>query len=132
MRTAEEMLDEIENADNGAGPDPVATVDDPALAKIAVAQIRLRAVSMDRTSVCSVLPSTVWVRSRLGTRTVSCTPSTALMVEVRATASVCGITPKMVISVGEAWFTMFWKEEVKENRPTNRVESTRAHTNKVD
>ena len=43
MRTAEEMLDEIENADNGAGPDPVATVDDPALAKIAVAQIRLRA-----------------------------------------------------------------------------------------
>ena len=43
MKTTEEMLDEIENADNGAGPDPVATVDDPALAKIAVAQIRLRA-----------------------------------------------------------------------------------------
>ena len=43
MKTTEEMLDEIENADNGAGPDPAATVDDPALAKIAVAQIRLRA-----------------------------------------------------------------------------------------
>ena len=43
MRTAEEMLDEIENANDGGGPDPVATVDDPALAKIAVAQIRLRA-----------------------------------------------------------------------------------------
>ena len=43
MRTAEEMLDEIENADDGDGPDPVATVDDPAFARIAVAQIRLRA-----------------------------------------------------------------------------------------
>lgn len=43
MRTAEEMLDEIENADDGYGPDPVATVDDPALARIAVAQMRLRA-----------------------------------------------------------------------------------------
>lgn len=43
MKTTEEMLDEIENANNGDGPDPVATVDDPALAKIAVAQIRLRA-----------------------------------------------------------------------------------------
>ena len=43
MKTTEEMLDEIENAKNGDGPDPVATVDDPALAKIAVAQIRLRA-----------------------------------------------------------------------------------------
>ena len=42
MKTVEEMLDEIENANNGGGPDPVATVDDPALAKIAVAQIRLR------------------------------------------------------------------------------------------
>ena len=42
MKTTEEMLDEIENANNGDGPDPVATVDDPALAKIAVAQIRLR------------------------------------------------------------------------------------------
>ena len=42
MKTTEEMLDEIENANNGGGPDPVATVDDPALAKIAVAQIRLR------------------------------------------------------------------------------------------
>lgn len=43
MKTVEEMLDEIESANNGDGPDPVATVDDPALAKIAVAQIRLRA-----------------------------------------------------------------------------------------
>ena len=43
MRTAEEMLDEIENANNGDGPNPVATVDDPALARIAVAQMRLRA-----------------------------------------------------------------------------------------
>ena len=43
MKTVEEMLDEIENSDDGNGPDPVATVDDPALAKIAVAQIRLRA-----------------------------------------------------------------------------------------
>ena len=42
MKTTEEMLDEIENANNGDGPDPVATVDDPALARIAVAQIRLR------------------------------------------------------------------------------------------
>ena len=42
MKPTEEMLDEIENANNGDGPDPVATVDDPALAKIAVAQIRLR------------------------------------------------------------------------------------------
>ena len=42
MKTTEEMIDEIENANNGDGPDPVATVDDPALAKIAVAQIRLR------------------------------------------------------------------------------------------
>lgn len=43
MRAAEEMLDEIESADDGYGPDPVATVDDPALARIAVAQMRLRA-----------------------------------------------------------------------------------------
>ena len=43
MKTTEEMLDEIENANNGDGPDPVATVEDPALARIAVAQIRLRA-----------------------------------------------------------------------------------------
>ena len=43
MKTTEEMLDEIENANNGDGPAPVVTVDDPALAKIAVAQIRLRA-----------------------------------------------------------------------------------------
>ena len=43
MKTTEEMLKEIENANNGDGPDPVTTVDDPALAKIAVAQIRLRA-----------------------------------------------------------------------------------------
>lgn len=43
MKTVEEMLDEIENANNGDGPDPVATVDDPALSRIAVAQMRLRA-----------------------------------------------------------------------------------------
>jgi len=43
MKTTEEMLEEIENANNGDGPDPVATVDDPAPAKIAVAQIHLRA-----------------------------------------------------------------------------------------
>ena len=43
MRTAEEMLDEIESADDGVGPDPAATVDDPVLARIAVAQMRLRA-----------------------------------------------------------------------------------------
>ena len=43
MKTVEEMFDEIENANNGDGPDPVASVDDPALARIAVAQIRLRA-----------------------------------------------------------------------------------------
>ena len=43
MKTVEEMLDEIENANNGDGPDPVVTVDNPALARIAVAQIRLRA-----------------------------------------------------------------------------------------
>lgn len=42
MRTTEEMLDEIENANDGEGPDPLATVD-PALARIAVAQIRVRA-----------------------------------------------------------------------------------------
>mgnify|MGYP000991179279 FL=1 len=43
MKTTDEMLDEIENANNGDGPDPVATVGDPALARIAVAQIYLRA-----------------------------------------------------------------------------------------
>ena len=43
MKTADEMLDEIENVNNGDGPDPVATIDDPALARIAVAQMRLRA-----------------------------------------------------------------------------------------
>lgn len=43
MRTAEEMLDEIESADDGVGPDPAVTVDDPVLARIAVAQMRLRA-----------------------------------------------------------------------------------------
>ena len=43
MRAAEEMLDEIESADDGGGPDPAATVDDPALARIVVAQMRLRA-----------------------------------------------------------------------------------------
>ena len=53
MKTTEEMLDEIENANNGDGPDPVATVDDPALAKIAVAQIRLRAAerALDETVI---------------------------------------------------------------------------------
>jgi len=45
MKTTEEMLKEIENANNGDGPDPVATVDDPALAKIALAQMRLGAAA---------------------------------------------------------------------------------------
>ena len=53
------------------------------------------------------LAFTVWVRSRMGTRTVPCTPSMLLMVEVRAALSVCGVTPKIVMSVGEAWFRMF-------------------------
>ena len=59
MKTTEEMLDEIEHANNGDGPDPVATVDDPALARIAVAQIRLRVAEraldeavMDARDVC--------------------------------------------------------------------------------
>lgn len=43
MRTVEEMLDEVENANGGEGPDPLVTVDDPALARIAVAQVRARA-----------------------------------------------------------------------------------------
>ncbi|WP_103063751.1 hypothetical protein [Actinomyces qiguomingii] len=43
MRTVEEMLDELENANGGEGPDPVATVDDPALARVAVAHMRARA-----------------------------------------------------------------------------------------
>lgn len=43
MKTVEKMLDEIEKANNGDGPDPEATVGDPALARIAVAQMRLRA-----------------------------------------------------------------------------------------
>ena len=47
MKTTEEMLDEIENANNRDGPDPVVTVDDPALARIAVAQIRLRAAERE-------------------------------------------------------------------------------------
>lgn len=47
MKTTEKMLKEIENANNGGGPDPVATVDDPALAKIAAAQIRLRAAERE-------------------------------------------------------------------------------------
>ena len=47
MKTTEEMLDEIENANNGDGPDPVATVDDPALAKISFAQIRLRSAERE-------------------------------------------------------------------------------------
>lgn len=37
------MLDEVENANGGEGPDPIATVDDPYLAQVAVAQIELRA-----------------------------------------------------------------------------------------
>lgn len=47
MKTTEEMLDEVENANNGDGPAPLATVDDPALARIAVAQIRLRAAERE-------------------------------------------------------------------------------------
>jgi hypothetical protein len=47
MKTTDEILEEIENANNGDGPDPVATVDDPDLARIAVAQIRLRAAERE-------------------------------------------------------------------------------------
>ena len=47
MKTTDEMLDEIENANNGDVPDPVATVDDPALARIAVAQIHFRAAERE-------------------------------------------------------------------------------------
>jgi hypothetical protein len=47
MKTVEEILDEIENANNGDGPDPAATVDDPALARVVVAQIRLRAAERE-------------------------------------------------------------------------------------
>jgi len=47
MKTTEEILDEIENANNGDGPDPLATVDDPTIARIAVAQIRLRAAERE-------------------------------------------------------------------------------------
>ena len=86
---------------------------------------------MDRTSMLSVAPSTVWVRSRLGTRVVDSTPSVDSTVEVSAAVSVCGVTPKTVMSVGEPWFTMLWKEELKENRPTNRTEPTRTQTRSV-
>lgn len=51
MRTVEEMLDEIENSDNGEGPDPALTIDDPALAKIAVAQMVPHRRGCDRRSV---------------------------------------------------------------------------------
>ena len=47
MKTTDEILDEIENANDGDCPDPVATVDDPDLARIAVAQIRLRAAERE-------------------------------------------------------------------------------------
>lgn len=47
MKTVEEMLDEIENANNADGSDPVASVDDPALARIAVAQMRLHAAERE-------------------------------------------------------------------------------------
>ena len=40
MQAAEETSDEIKNARNSEGPDPVLTIGDPALARIAVAQIR--------------------------------------------------------------------------------------------
>ena len=43
MQAAEETSDEIKNAHNSEGPDPVLTIDDPALARIAVAQIRAQA-----------------------------------------------------------------------------------------
>lgn len=42
MKTTAQMLNEIENANNGAGPDPLTTIDDPSLARIAVAQLRAR------------------------------------------------------------------------------------------
>lgn len=43
MRSNEEMLDEVENANQGEGPDPAYTIDDPILAKVAVAQMQARA-----------------------------------------------------------------------------------------
>ncbi|RRD28284.1 hypothetical protein [Actinomyces bowdenii] len=43
MRTVDEMFDEVESASNGDGSDPVATVDDPFLATITVAQKSVRA-----------------------------------------------------------------------------------------
>lgn len=42
MKTTAQMLNEIENANNGAGPDPLTTIDDPTLARIAVAQLHAR------------------------------------------------------------------------------------------
>jgi len=47
MKTTEEMLEEVENANDGEGPDPVVTFDDPVLARIAVAQRRLRAAERE-------------------------------------------------------------------------------------
>lgn len=37
MRTYDEMLEEIETADDGAGPDPIATYTGPGLAELAAA-----------------------------------------------------------------------------------------------
>lgn len=50
MRTDEELLDEIENANNGEGPDFNAAVSDPALVAIAVANLEVRAAeaNLDR------------------------------------------------------------------------------------
>ncbi|MFE1523313.1 hypothetical protein [Schaalia turicensis] len=44
-RSIEEMLDEVENANGGEGPDLIYTVDDPYLTQIAVAQMELRAAN---------------------------------------------------------------------------------------
>lgn len=43
MRTDEDLLDEVEHANNGEGPDPIVSIDDPTLARVPVAQITLYA-----------------------------------------------------------------------------------------
>ena len=73
MRTAEEMLDEIENANDGDGPDPVATVDDPALARIVVAQMRLRR-SGDLCGVFAGFRQDAGIRGPDDLHTCSCEP----------------------------------------------------------
>nr|WP_073451277.1 hypothetical protein [Actinomyces denticolens] len=54
MRVAEELLDEIENANGGEGPDPLASVDDPVLARIAVARIAVARIAVARIAVARI------------------------------------------------------------------------------